>query len=65
MAGVSALSQKRLQDAGRYIVESLALGFPLIPWARLVWRELFFWLRYRNVEDDILGSVITMKSHTE
>jgi hypothetical protein len=30
-----------------------------------VWRELFFWLRYRNVEDDILGSVFAMKSHTE
>jgi glycosyltransferase involved in cell wall biosynthesis len=65
MAGISAFSQKRFKDAGRYVLESLALGFPFVPWLRLVWRELLFWLRYRNVEDDILGSVFAMRSHTE
>jgi glycosyltransferase involved in cell wall biosynthesis len=65
MAGISAFSQERFKDAGRYLLESFVLGFPFVPWLRLVWRELFFWLRYRNVEDDILGSVFAMKSHTE
>jgi hypothetical protein len=65
MAGISAFSQKRFRDAGRYIVESLALGFPFVPWARLIGRELIFWLRHRNGNDDILGSVVAMKSRTE
>ena len=58
MAGVSAFSGKRFTDARRYFWESLALGFPFFPWLRLMWRELFFWLRHRNQEDDILGSVV-------
>jgi hypothetical protein len=65
MAGISAFFQECFRDAGRYVLGSLALGFPFVPWARLVWRELFFWLRHRNVEDDILGSVFAMKSHAE
>jgi glycosyltransferase involved in cell wall biosynthesis len=65
MAGISAFSQERYKDAGRYFLESLVLGFPFVPWLRLVWRELLFWLRYRNVEDDILGSVFAMRSHTD
>jgi hypothetical protein len=63
MAGISAFSQKRFKDARRYILESLALGFPFVPWARLVWRELVFWLRHRTVKDDILGSVVTIRSN--
>jgi glycosyltransferase involved in cell wall biosynthesis len=65
MAGISAFSQNRWRDAGRYFLESLAVGFPFLPWLRLVWRELLFWFRYRNVEDDILGSFFAMKSHVE
>ena len=65
MAGMSAFSQKRFKNAGRYILESLALGFPFLPWARLVWRELVFWLRHRNVKDDILGSVVAIKPKPE
>lgn len=65
MAGLSAFSQKRFRDAGRYSLESLVLGFPFVPWARLVWRELFFWLRHRNVKDDILGSVVAAKPNTK
>ena len=64
MAGISAFSQKRFKDAGRYVFESLLLGFPFVPWVRLVWREVLFWLRHRSAKDDILGSVVA-KSHTE
>jgi glycosyltransferase involved in cell wall biosynthesis len=65
MAGVSAFSGKRLADAGRYFLESLSLGFPFFPWLRLMWRELFFWLRHRHVKDDILGSVVAIKETTK
>ena len=65
MAGISALSGKRLTDAGRYFLESFALGFPFFPWLRLMWRELFFWLRHRHVKDDILGSVVAIKEMTK
>jgi glycosyltransferase involved in cell wall biosynthesis len=65
MAGVSALSGKRRTDARRYFLESVALGFPFFPWLRLMWRELFFWLRHRNSKDDILGSVVAVKETTE
>jgi glycosyltransferase involved in cell wall biosynthesis len=65
MAGVSAFSGKRGADAGRYFLESLVLGFPFFPWLRLIWRELFFWLRHRNSKDDILGSVVAMKETTK
>jgi glycosyltransferase involved in cell wall biosynthesis len=61
MMGISALSQKKFKDAIRYFLESFALGFPFIPWVRLMWRELFFWLRHRNIKDDILGSLIAIK----
>jgi glycosyltransferase involved in cell wall biosynthesis len=65
MAGVSAFSGKRFTDARRYFLESLALGFPFFPWLRLMWRELFFWLRHRNSKDDILGSVVAVKETTK
>ena len=65
MAGVSAFSGKKFQDARRYFLESLALGFPFFPWLRLMWRELFFWLRHRNTNDDILGSVVSAKETTK
>ena len=65
MAGVSAFSAKRFADARRYFLESLALGFPFFPWLRLMWRELFFWLRHRNSKDDILGSVVAAKESTK
>ncbi|HUE99649.1 MAG TPA: glycosyltransferase [Anaerolineales bacterium] len=65
MAGLSAFSQKRFKDAGRYFLASSAMGFPFFPWVRLMWRELFFWLRHRNVKDDILGSVVAVKSNTK
>jgi glycosyltransferase involved in cell wall biosynthesis len=61
MVGMSAFSQKRFRDAGRYFVESFILGFPFQPWMRLMWRELFFWLRHRKMQDDILGSVVATK----
>ena len=65
MAGISAFSGKNFRDAGRYLLESLALGFPFFPWLRLMWRELFFWLRHRNTRDDILGSVVAAKETTK
>ena len=65
MAGLSALSQKRFRDAARYVLEALALGFPFFPWLRLMWREFFFWLRHRHGADDILGSVVAIKSNTK
>lgn len=65
MAGLSALSQKRYRDARRYLLESLAMGFPFLPWGRLIWRELIFWLRHRGVKDDILGSVVAIKETTD
>jgi hypothetical protein len=65
MAGVSAFSAKRYQDAGRYFFESVSLGFPFFPWLRLMWREFFFWLRHRNNKDDILGSVVAVKETTK
>jgi glycosyltransferase involved in cell wall biosynthesis len=61
MVGMSAFSQKRLKDAGKYFLESFVLGFPFFPWLRLMWRELFFWLRHRKMKDDILGSMVTTK----
>jgi glycosyltransferase involved in cell wall biosynthesis len=61
MVGMSALSQKRFKDAGKYFLESFSLGFPFFPWIRLMWRELFFWLRHRKMKDDILGSVVAIK----
>jgi glycosyltransferase involved in cell wall biosynthesis len=61
MMGISAFSQNKFKDAIRYFLESFALGFPFIPWVRLMWRELFFWLRHRNIKDDILGSLIALK----
>src|SRR6266511_1960576 len=61
MVGMSAFSQKRFRDASRYFVESFVLGFPFLPWMRLMWRELFFWLRHRKMKDDILGSVVATK----
>jgi len=61
MVGMSAFSQKRFKDAGKYFVESFILGFPFLPWMRLMWREMFFWLRHREMKDDILGSVVATK----
>jgi glycosyltransferase involved in cell wall biosynthesis len=65
MACLSAFSGKRYTDARRYFLESMALGFPFFPWLRLMWRELFFWLRHRNSKDDILGSVVAVKETTK
>ena len=65
MAGLSALSQRSYRDARQYLLASLALGFPFLPWARLIWRELLFWLRHRGVKDDILGSVVARKETTK
>jgi glycosyltransferase involved in cell wall biosynthesis len=61
MVGMSAFSQKRFRDAGKYFAESFVLGFPFLPWLRLMWREVFFWLRHRKMKDDILGSVVATK----
>lgn len=61
MVGMSAFSQKRFRDARKYFLESFSLGFPFFPWTRLMWRELFFWLRHRKMKDDILGSVVAIK----
>jgi glycosyltransferase involved in cell wall biosynthesis len=58
MAGISAFSKKRFRDARMYFLEALGLGLPFLPWLRLMWRELFFWLRHQDQEDDILGSVV-------
>jgi glycosyltransferase involved in cell wall biosynthesis len=65
MAGVSAVSQRRFADACRYLLEAFVLGFPFFPWMRLVWRELFFWLRHRKGTDDILGSVVAARPNTK
>jgi glycosyltransferase involved in cell wall biosynthesis len=65
MAGLSASSQRKLRDAARYLLESLALGFPFLPWTRLIWREMIFWFRHRGVKDDILGSVVAIEETTE
>jgi glycosyltransferase involved in cell wall biosynthesis len=61
MVGMSAFSQKRLKDASEYFLESFLLGFPFMPWMRLMWREVFFWLRHRELKDDILGSMVATK----
>jgi len=61
MVGMSAFSQKRFKDASRYFLESFLLGFPFIPWVRLMWREVFFWIRHRELKDDILGSMVATK----
>ena len=61
MVGMSVFSQKRLKDATKYFLESFVLGFPFFPWLRLMWRELFFWLRHRKMKDDILGSMVATK----
>ena len=61
MVGMSAFSQKRFKDASKYFMESFVLGFPFLPWMRLMWRELFFWIRHRKMKDDILGSVVATK----
>ena len=61
MVGMSVFSQKRFKDASRYFRESFVVGFPFFPWLRLMWRELFFWLRHRKMKDDILGSMVAMK----
>ena len=61
MVGISAFSQKRFKDASKYFLESFLLGFPFIPWVRLMWREVFFWIRHRELKDDILGSMVATK----
>ena len=61
MVGMSAFSQKRFKDASKYFTESFILGFPFLPWLRLMWREMFFWLRHREMKDDILGSMVATK----
>jgi len=61
MVGMSAFSQKRFKDASKHFLESFVLGFPFFPWLRLMWRELFFWLRHRKMKDDILGSMVATK----
>ena len=61
MVGMSAFSQKRFKDASEYFLESFLLGFPFMPWMRLMWREVFFWLRHRELKDDILGSMVATK----
>jgi glycosyltransferase involved in cell wall biosynthesis len=61
MVGMSAFSQKRFKDASKYFMESFVLGFPFLPWMRLMWRELFFWIGHRKMKDDILGSVVATK----
>ena len=61
MIGMSAFSQRRFRDARNYFLESFILGFPFLPWLRLMWRELFFWIRHRKMKDDILGSVVAIK----
>jgi hypothetical protein len=61
MVGMSAFSQKRFKDASKYFLESFLLGFPFIPWVRLMWREVFFWIRHRELKDDILGSMVATK----
>jgi glycosyltransferase involved in cell wall biosynthesis len=61
MIGMSAFSQKRFKDANKYFKESFILGFPFLPWLRLMWREMFFWFRHRKMKDDILGSVVAIK----
>jgi len=61
MVGVSAFSQKRFVDARKYMVESFVLGFPFLPWLRLMWREFFFRLQHRHIRDDILSSVLAAK----
>lgn len=65
MMGMSAFSQRKYRDAIRYFVESFVLGFPFFPSARLIWRELLFWLRHRHAKDDILDSVVAMKETTK
>jgi glycosyltransferase involved in cell wall biosynthesis len=65
MAGLSAFSQRRVGAAARYLLESFALGFPFLPWGRLIWREFIFGLRHRGVKDDILGSVVAIKETTD
>jgi glycosyltransferase involved in cell wall biosynthesis len=65
MVGMSAFSQKRFRDASKYFLESFVLGFPFLPWVRLMWRELFFRLQHRSLKDDILGSMIAMKPNTK
>jgi glycosyltransferase involved in cell wall biosynthesis len=63
MIGISAFSQKKFRDATRYFFESFAVGFPFSPGTRLLWRESLFWFRHRKVQDDILGSVISINEN--
>lgn len=59
MQALSALSNKKFNDASHYMLEALTAGFPLAPWSRLIWRELLFLLRYHNNNDTILKSIIS------
>ena len=61
MIGMSAFAQREIRNSARYFLESLILGFPFIPWMRLMWRELFFWMKHREIKDDILGSMVAIK----
>jgi glycosyltransferase involved in cell wall biosynthesis len=61
MIGLSAFSQRRVKDASKYFMESIVLGFPFFPWVRLIWREIFFGARHRNMKDDILGGMVALK----
>ena len=61
MVGISAFSQKRFKDASKYFLESFLISFPFIPWVRLMWREVLFWIRHRELKDDILGGMVATK----
>jgi glycosyltransferase involved in cell wall biosynthesis len=61
MVGISSFSQKRFKDASKYFLESFLISFPFIPWVRLMWREVLFWIRHRELKDDILGGMVATK----
>lgn len=57
MQALKSVSLKRYADAQKYLIASAIVGFPaLMPWFRLVWRELMFLYRFRNADEGILRS---------
>lgn len=53
---VQLVSQKKYGAAGKYLMSSLVLGFPLpLPAFRLIWREIIFSRRRKLKNDDMRG----------
>ena len=60
MQALNSVSARSYGNVARHLLSSLLLGFPLfVPWIRLIAREIIFFLRYGNKNDDILMSFIS------